>query len=523
MENSQLYIKCREKFKNFLSFNNKLIIIVSFIAGLITHFCFFTNEVEAPDTLHIGKIHISSSWEDSLGRWGIKAMDYFRGGLINSFLITVICIFILSIVTIIIVKLLKIKNPVIITILSILVVTSPQLAETLLFTFTADSYCLAMLFSTLSVWFMYRDKSKKDYIGAILFLVLTLSLYQSYIGVTATLCVIIPILNLIQASDAKVELKHILKTIIIGITSVVIYYGTTQLILALSGNELSSYSGANQIGISTIKNFVPETLNTYKTFYRYFFKENFIYNKYWHRDIMNFIIATFTAINLIIIIIQKKTYKKKINIFISIIMLLILPIAVNIINIIAPERDNNLVMGMSYILIYVFALATVSLLKFDKKYIDAASYINLLAIISLCITFIFSNNATYMARKEVFNHYYATSTRILNRIENYEGYNKNTTVLIGGIIEYKSSLSKLANGFISNNAETWRNYDGVLMINKFYYWKMGTTIKLCSKDDYIKIIDSQEYKQMPIFPNDGCIKMIDGILVVKLQENPVRN
>ena len=67
----------KEKIKSLL-YNNKLIIIISFIAGIITHFYFFTNEVISPDALYIGNIHQSGIWEASLGRWGIQLVDFLR-------------------------------------------------------------------------------------------------------------------------------------------------------------------------------------------------------------------------------------------------------------------------------------------------------------------------------------------------------------------------------------------------------------------------------------------------------------
>ena len=406
-----------------------------------------------------------------------------------------------------------------ITLVSILMVVTPQVAETLMFVYSADAYCLAMLLAVLAVYYIYKENSLKNNILAISFIVLTLSLYQAYISVIVSLCILLPIINLIQGEDWKNILKIVGKSLTIGIVGMILYYGITLLILKLSNNGFSIYGGANNIGVSTIQNLIPETLNTYKTFYKYFFREDLIYNEFWRRDIINFIIAIITIVNIICIIIKNKTYKKYNNIMLLCLFIIILPIGINIINIIAPDRDNNLVMGMSYVLIYVLVLKIIDILDCEKEYkiLKSISQVFLSIII---VTFVLSNNASYMARKEVYNNYYSTSMRILTKIENYGNYNENTPVLIGGIIKHSPNIAKLGNGFISNDYETWNNYSGIEMINKFFHNYMGMTINLCNKTDYEKIVKSEEYKNMSIFPYDECIKMIDGILVVKIEDSP---
>ena len=510
-----------EKIKSTITYENKLIIIISFIAGLITHFYFLTNEAIAPDSLGMNNYFKAGTWETSLGRWAIPIIDTLRGGLVSNVLITFFCILVLTITTILIVKLFKIKNKKIIILISILMVTAPQFAETLMFIYCADSYCIAMLLSVLAVYYIYKESSIKNYLFSAICIIFSLALYQSYIGVTVSLCIIIPIIDLINREDSKKVLKNIGKSILIGIISALSYYLITKLILLITGNNLAEYGGANEMGISMFYNLLPEILSTYKTFFGYFFGENIIYNQYWHRDLINFIILMITIVNIVFIIIQNKTYNKKTSIIILIILLTILPIGINIINIIAPERNSNLLMSMSYVLIYIFALKIIECLN-NKQESTILKNVIFITISVLIITFVFSNNASYMARKEIYNNYYSTSMRILNKIENYEGYKNNTPVLIGGIIKYKPYTALLGNGFISNDYETWTNYDGVRMINNFYFKYMGTKIRLCSKVDYTRIVESEEYKNMEKFPYDNSIKMIDGILVVKLEDNPVR-
>ena len=47
---------------------------------------------------------------------------------------------------------------------------------------------------------------------------------------------------------------------------------------------------------------------------------------------------------------------------------------------------------------------------------------------------------------------------------------------------------------------------------------MGIKIKICTRDEYNKIVNSEEFKNMPIYPNNGSIKIINNIIVIKISD-----
>ena len=52
---------------------------------------------------------------------------------------------------------------------------------------------------------------------------------------------------------------------------------------------------------------------------------------------------------------------------------------------------------------------------------------------------------------------------------------------------------------------------------------MGIDAGDLSYDEFLNIIQSKEYKEMPLWPADGSIKMIDGIAVIKFENEPPAN
>lgn len=47
------------------------------------------------------------------------------------------------------------------------------------------------------------------------------------------------------------------------------------------------------------------------------------------------------------------------------------------------------------------------------------------------------------------------------------------------------------------------------------------SMKLVTFDEACNVSQSEEFKEMPCYPQDGYVKRIDGIIVVKLSENGV--
>ena len=57
------------------------------------------------------------------------------------------------------------------------------------------------------------------------------------------------------------------------------------------------------------------------------------------------------------------------------------------------------------------------------------------------------------------------------------------------------------------------------MQNSNYFDKyLGLDIKTCSKEEYKQMVESDEFKNMPIYPNKGSIKIINNIIVIKISE-----
>ena len=114
---------------------------------------------------------------------------------------------------------------------------------TLLYVYTADVYLFAMLFSVLSVYALYKIKPQKlAIIISIISFILTLSTYQSYIGITVGLILMVSVKRLLSQENTAVEtVKEIIFRAVIIVISALLYLVLTKIILAMNNIEMSTY------------------------------------------------------------------------------------------------------------------------------------------------------------------------------------------------------------------------------------------------------------------------------------------
>ena len=516
------------KIKNKFTYNKKSAFFSTVVIAIIVYFKVYANEIYNPDTLYVGINHGLDVWEMSLGRWGLSIVSLLRGSLVSTVATTFITIIVLGIVSIILTELLNIKKPIWIILTSAILVTAPTFAIIPTYTYCADAYTIAMLLSVLSVYFIYKRKDATHFLLASICVMLSLGLYQTYIGVTVGLCVIIPILKVLENKESNKEiLIGILKSILMVALGALIYYIFTQMVLVFAHIELSSYGGADKIGISIIKTIPQAIKQTYTTFYQFFFGDNILKNTYWMRHYINGIIFLTLIIAMAIKIIKNKTYKKPSKIAMLIFFVIIFPISLNIIELIAQERKINLLMGASSYLLFIMLIAIIEKLDGNTWKETIINWISLIVILILVITYALQDQSTYIAREYTYNQAYSTMIRVIDRIETNENYEKGMKICIAGTINQQnypreSKIYDMAEGYISNYGEFWENYSsGKVNMDKFLEKNMGIKLKHCTDTEYVKIILSEEFEKMGVFPDKTSVKVIDNVMVVKFSDDPL--
>lgn len=415
-----------EKLKELFNEKKMRYILTFTIIGILLHLELFVRQSSNPDTFSLGLYYIPGSWEVSLGRWFIVIVSMMRFGLSSAVFNSTISIILMVITSIFIIDLLEIKNKVNKIICTLIALTMPSFAVTLTYFYCSDAYVLAMLFSVLMPWFVFKFKNKKNIsilLGAIS-ITLSLALYQSYLGVSLSLCIMIAILKLINneknytVKELLVDIGRCAITVIIGF---LIYAIISQIFLVIYNVERPDYAGVSQISlIDSILDFPNFFKKSYKVFLNLLFKDSIVKNTIYGRGkYYNIVILCF----FVLIIIKGIKSNNKLKAVISVILALLLPVAFNSILFIVIKRATNVLMSTPMLMFLIYFVAVIDKYKFNKSFL--IPYVSLGIII---FTYIITMNATYITVDYIRSQTVETVKRIVTNIENLDGY-KNETKL----------------------------------------------------------------------------------------------
>lgn len=518
-----------DKFLKWFDNKKKMAFLITIIVGIITHITMITEMIMSQDGLW-NSISYSRAglWETTLGRWGIELITRVTSFIAIPSITTIFNIILMAITAVFLVDLFNLKSKISIFFTSIALVLTPTFTVTLLYVYTSFAYCANMLIATLVVWFIYKFPYKKwgIVLSSICFM-MVLSIYQSYVGVTVGLCVMVSVLHLIKGEKSIKEIFiNILKTVISVIAGGIIYYIITMILLKVSGVEFAAYKGANNISImDIILNLKTTIIQAYKDFLFFFLGDSIVYNSNYRREVLYGIFFLMFGISCLISIFSIKSENKKERVFrivISILFLALLPLALNIIDVIACSTTIYALTGTQLILMIPFAFAIFELIE---KFI-ILKWIGVLFCVLIMLTYYIATNTSYSALKLTYNQAYSTTVRIMDRIENTTGYTKDAEILFGGIVGNNnyprtSSLYNYTIGSIVNNTTFHGTYAGQIGTwMSFLKVFLGVDFVPCSENTYYTIVNSQEYKDMDVFPATNSVKVLNGIVVVKLSENP---
>ena len=518
-----------EKFLTWFDLNKRIAFITAIVVGIITHITMMTETIMSQDGIwNSMQYSRAGDWVIALGRWGIELAGRLNNFVAIPSITTMLCLFLMAVSTVFIVDIFNFKSKYSALFTGMIMVVSPCLTATMLYVYTSVAYCVNMLLAILAIWFIYKFKYKKIgiVISALCFM-FSLSIYQSYMGVTVGLCIMLSIIELLKDnSKIKDVFINIGKTVLAVLSGGILYYILTMLILNLTGIDMATYKGAESFGIKEIfASLGTNILNTYKNFVEFFFKDVIVYNTNYRRDIWYILffigfIVTFIAK---LAILKVETKKEKIfKIVLASLMVLLMPIGLNIINIVAVGTEIYALTATQMILVIPFVLALVESLEI----LNSIKWIILISCMCICGTYYLSDSASYSALKLTYNQAYSSTMRVFDRIETTPGYEKDMPLLLAGIIGnnnyprtmnlYGYTIGELANntvfhGTYGGQIGTWINYMRVFF---------GLDIQMCDPDTYYRIVTGEDYKDMEMFPAEDSIRIIDGVVVVKLSEEP---
>jgi len=520
----------QDKFKNIRDYfdgEKRKVFLITLFGALIVHFQVYALVLVNQDALIYSMVH-GALGEMELLRFGLYFMQAIKGSIVSPIIATIISCIFLGLNSVFVIDTLEIKNKWLKYITAIVLAVAPNIALTLTFFYCSDAYLLGMLLATLAAFLVrkYQDKKWIILVSGLL-IAISMGMYQTYLAVTMVLCIATLIIDTLNKISIKKVGINLLRYLCMGICGIVLYYIISHLFLKIYGMEVSSYSGANTIGLHTLLQ-LPELLpDAYKSTLKYFFTDWIIQNSVWHTNLLYLIIFVTISISTIYIVIKNKVYERKINVVVSIILALIAPVCFGVIEIMVPDVNIHLLMACA--MIYVFPIFFKILEMLPK---DSISKV-LKGIVVFCSVWIIWNyilqdNASYIALKTQQDQAKSLGTRIVTQIEALDEYKENTPILFVGDMNSNKYLNKQVHGTTDGYAlykKTWGFVENLPMIwagnvgswRMLLYQYIGVNANyVISEGEGKEIMETEEFKNMKAYPEKESTKMIDGVVVVKL-------
>ncbi len=519
------------------------------LAFFIIHGSFFTRRFANEDYLH-----------DFYKSGAVVRSGRFIGGItnvMNPWLIGVISACIFGVLIFLIIDMLKINSKFMKILTVFILLSFPTLATGFGYLFMVQVYSFALIFSVLAVYI--TDKYKFGFILGAVFLMLSLAAYQSYIGVSMTLCIMLILRNWYMDSQSKIS--KIFQFIAMGILGIILYMLIIKQIYPMLGIVLNNYKGISNMGainISDLPYLLSRTIRGVREFFsgERFFTVN-VFQIY--SNVLMFGLLGYYSI--------EKILYRKIQIYdtMALVAFMILPFCLNIVDIIAPESSASVLTVYALCLVYVLLISMHEWHIYDiaeykagkhngfniEAYITDVKNINekfnntdskgierrenravVLKIITLVVIVItvMSNmilsSVYYLKMDKVYDATLLFENRLYSRIEAVEGYERDTPIAI-----MASSGSYYVHGGdiypeIIEDTGIWQKYIGFNDLAgtrpsyatdrtiRFINNTLNVGAVAATPKQIDDIINSYEYSQMGVYPSQSGIKMINGIVVV---------
>ncbi|MBQ9845310.1 MAG: glucosyltransferase domain-containing protein [Oscillospiraceae bacterium] len=515
-----------ERMSDWLMENKKQLIlcaVITFMWGFAAHGYMFMNNNPSHDALNeFYATTVDVNWKLELGRF-LAPFCYFviRGKLTISWLIGLLSLVYIAVALFFTTKIFEMKSKLLIALVGGVMVTNPTLiAEYATYIHDADVNMLALLFAVLAAYLWKEKDGISGLIYGAVLLALSLGGYQSYMSVTITFIILVSIIDLLDGTDEKAVFFKGLKGVAMIAAGCVLYFAICSAIYSVTG--LASSGRTNALDFSDKTTNVPLyilqlILNAY-----YYFKEYITETMadMYYGGLLYALAAmiVITGVMVALYVLLKKEFSILKKLLIAMLAVL-MPLAMNITYV--TSKGSGVHDLMHYSVWFVHAvLLIMAYWVCDSAKMKAGVYIKAVSCVLVALL-LWGNvriaNTAYLKKDIEFNSELSLMTRVTYDMERTEGYVVGETVVM---IENMSNVYSRVPG--TENIEKLIGLSSSSPITmdfrygEYFKYVLNYPIIEATEEQIAAIKQTQAYKDMPDYPAQGYMQIIDGILVAKM-------
>ena len=497
----------------------KTAVLAALIFGFITHLFGLVNILHNNDDIWqqpmgYGAGITSGRWlltilGDAFMRWGLGYNLSVVNGVLFLGMIAISAGFVVSAF--------HIRSKVSAALIGMIFVAFPSVTSVLFFKYTAIYYGLAILLSVVAAWVLQGG------IWGILIsglcTALSMGIYQAYVPITITILVLLLIQQALEGeSDVWQIVRRGLYFCAGLIAGVVLYFVFLKISLAVYGEALSDYQGVDNMGKISLGALPGLVLRAVKSFlklplYDYCGLAGIPLLK------LLYIVLALLAVLLVGYILLAKV--KKIGlILITAALCAVLPVAINFVVIMCPDTVLYTLMVYSFVLLPCMPLIFFECLPPMEKLPKVKAVLSkAIALTVFLMTFCYSYydnvnyTATYYCNRQVENYW----STIVAQVRMTEGYDADKEWAVIGNIDdpllYSAWEDGVTYGGNRFTEDLLNQYSRLAWVSNYIGYKVPTANEARIEE----LCAAEEVQQMPCWPAQGSIKIVDDTVVIKFQ------
>ena len=507
----------------------KFSIVITFIVGLICHAYMFFQDSFSHDGINEFNASIyGNEWKIQLGRFVVPFYRMItRGNVSVPWLIGLISLFWIALSVFVVIKAFEIKNKALIILTAGLFSTNIAIISTVAtYIHDLDSNMFALLLAVLAFYLMM--KYNYGFLLAVPFVTLSMGLYQSYISVTIVLVLVYLIKSLLDGTKFKEVFIRGIKSVVSLVVGAGLYFVSYKSVLMFNGIQEAKdgYNTLDQISFGGFSELMNTIVYVYKaTVYNIFFPKNAV-SKY-----VMFALIALSAVYVIAFVILKAVDKKirLPELLLIAVLVMFLPVGMSVSGVLMGDFGHDLMRFSDCLVIFMLMLFI-----FDSRYLikdnqkiktffgQSGKFFVSVAAIFILLSNVLSANQIYLKKDLEQDASLSFFTRVVDKMDTYEGYDRKTTpvVFIGRPDYFDEHKAGFSNGYeiMGATGDYSLGAAGPSWYERYFEYKLNYDIITVENSELEYYRDSEHVKEMPSFPDVGCMQIVDGVLVVKLGE-----
>lgn len=504
------------------------IMLMTIAFGMLTHGFVYCNTLIGHDN-----IKLFSAYVISPPRWSTQLFYFYRAYLQLPWVIGAVTLLELGMINVLLARLFSIKRLMLQFLLVITVVTFPSVISFHNFG-AVDLFTGSLLFSVLAVY-LFQKSGLWSFLGSIVCLIISIASYQAFVC-TASVLMLLVLLNrlIIGPTSVKAVLLSCLKAFVIIVFSIIVYYITFRLLVSATDYTVTTYRNQNEMGVFSVGQLLQWVKASYKTVLRYYISAGLNPLPIWISVLQLFAVALITVF-LFVRLIKLGFTKQPSRIILTILLVALLPLAMNAIQVFNSGLEPHLLMTFAFIAPWLFVLQYGEWLLDEHPASQSRSsavpkIASMVCALMICMNAFYGYilaNADYVCRKMNYDASLSLATRLVSRIESVPGYRLDTPVIFVGSLfaPYYASQRKgfeMANAVVgstsnSGQAMTYNDEYGST-IQWFIRTALSSNMVFVPDGDIDIYRNNQDVIAMNAYPASDCCLWVGDVLVMKLSD-----